>query len=125
MKKEKYKNIPLIILLITFLISSNFNLYIICESEDCCKTECCEETNNLPDKYLNLSLSKEDCCEYNISFNTDSHSLVPLFKNNNIISSIVSVQFHYISIKPEPEYSSQKYPAIYSPVNNTFNILRI
>lgn len=125
MKKEKYKNIPLIILLITFLISGNFNFYVSCDSEDCCKTKCCEKNNNSQDENLNLSLSKEDCCEYNISFNTDSNSLVPFFKNNNVNSSIVSVQFHYISIKAEPEYSLQKYPANYSPVIHSFTILRI
>jgi len=79
-KKVNLKNIVIVIVLIASLITGSFDYSVNCVSEECCKTECCEDSD------INLILSSSDCCEFIQPFESKIHTAFPHNKKINISS---------------------------------------
>jgi len=85
-KKVYLKNFVIIIVLIASLITGSFDYTVNCVSEECCKTECCEENSLSSDSDFNLILSSSDCCEFVQSFENKIYAAFPHNTKNNISS---------------------------------------
>lgn len=123
MKKTDLKKILTISVLIFSLSSGIFNSTVRCESEDCCKTECCEENSPSADSDINLILSNPDCCVYNQETLNNSH--VALSHNTKINISAPSNLIY-----KTPQYKQSSYflhESLQKPVrqSRSIPILRI
>lgn len=124
MKNNSYKNI-VIIFLVSFLILSNTNSIVYCTSEDNCKIECCEETENAAEHNLKYSSEKESCCEiFQIVANDLKISPASNIYSKNIPFLNLSSN---ILLSPFNQRKShfQKPALNFDPRNKSYTILRI
>ena len=125
MKKGSIKNIIVISVLIAFLFSGNFDYSGYCESEECCKTECCVERSGSDYSGMHLSVNNPDCCEYSKAFENEVHAVSSLSSNvKSNLSSPSVLQPHFLC-KNKSSYIAKKSSARTIPESHSISILRI
>ena len=123
MKKINLNKLVTIFILALFLLSGNVTAYVYCESEDCCKTEFCEDNSVTPQSAKNTGIDNTDCCNHNLIFQTDKKAVISFNKTINI-SAPESINI-YFSETPKNITVSQVFSADKISQTQSTTILRI
>ena len=125
---NKKLNIILIIpVIIMFLLPGNFYSFGYCESQECCKTECCEENSSYEHSDLKMTISSKDCCEYNQStanITPQALSINPNTTIQNILITSSSLQ-NEIPDNCECNHNLKKSFGFHTRKSHSISVLRI